>query len=97
MMKKARFTDSDKQLQKLSADYSKKGAPFSLVVLVDSEIETKFYKDNNPYPFTNEMHTNEKICVDSLQNQNSKSLVGNTIKKQTNMISHFNGKIKTII
>jgi len=43
------------------------------------------------------MHTNEKICVDSFQNQNSKSLVGTTIKKQTSMISLFNDKITQLL
>jgi hypothetical protein len=43
------------------------------------------------------MHTHEKICVDSFNNQNSKSLVQTTIKKQTAMISHFNDKINQML
>lgn len=43
------------------------------------------------------MHTNEKICVDSYQNQNTKSLVQTTIKKQSAMISHFNDKITQLL
>lgn len=42
------------------------------------------------------MHKNEKICVDSFNNQNSKSLIASTITKQTTMISHFNDKLRQL-
>lgn len=71
----------DDKLRQLSAEYSKKGAPYSLIVVVDEGITVKFFKDNAPHAYTNEMQTNEKICLDSFSNQNSKSLVKSTIKK----------------
>jgi hypothetical protein len=64
---------------------------------VDEGIEVKFLKDNAVYPYTNEMQTNEKICVDSYSNQNSKSLVMSTVRKEALMISHFNGKVSTLL
>lgn len=57
----------------------------------------KFFKDNAPFPYTNEMQTNEKICLDSFSNQNAKSLVKSTIKKEALMISHFNEKISLLL
>lgn len=80
--------------------FAKKGAPYALIVVVDDAVEglqTTFLKDRQPHPYTNEMHTNEKICLDSFNNQNSKSLIGTTIRKQTTMIQHFNEKIKCLL
>lgn len=57
------------------------------------KVSSKFLKHNKPYPYISEMHKNEKICLDSLHEQHSRSLVGNTVKKQARMIKHFDEKL----
>jgi len=43
----------------LSNFYSKKRAPFSLIVFVNNDdIKVRFMKDNVDYPYANEMQTN---------------------------------------
>ena len=64
---------------------------------MDEGIDVKFMKDSVNYPYTSEMQTTEKICVDSFSNQNTKSLVTSTVRKEALMISHFNEKISQLL
>ena len=92
-MREKGFEKEEKKVIELAASLFHKGAPYYIIANPDESLPSIFKisetKESTPVRFAPEMERNDKLCIDSMYQQNSResSIIKKCVEKQSNMIA----------